>query len=649
MHIRNSTAHVETTLDAILSEARRSILNQIKLSKEDKLIYQELAVLDSLNNHLGDSSQILLQTLASKLRDFSQEYQKADSIWTNHLAQEEANQVRQYAIDPATITVRLPTHEEQQYSLPYDTVAQTIVEAEAAFAVGALAKYSQPGYQGLGYVDYIHDSGDFIEWKIATQRAGQHILSFHYIHGGGSDRPLAISVDSVIVDSVVSFPSAGQGNWADELDTQGLAVFLDSGVYTVRATAIGSSGANIDHLKMIGPTFSTHSPTVGLTWKVPGVVDSAGIATLVRNAAERNHKVGMMNGIEIILEYSISQAKRALQDIVDKNEHLMHQDIARLRQNLQQTNLFNFLTLSVVALLTILATYAVLRSLRISIARPVEQIKRLSAGETDRKIDATHDELNAVVQASNQLSDRLNWASDFAREIGKGNLQHDFQPSSEKDVLGNALIQMRDQLQAIALADQRRNWQNDGLAKFSELLRKEYQDKQALASCVISNLVKYTSGNQGGLFFYNDQGKAQPYLELIGCYAYDRKKYLKKEVALGEGLLGQAFLGRETTYLIEIPDDYITIGSGLGGDNPKSLLIVPVSTDKHVEGMIELASFREFADHEIVLIEKVALILATRISEMRTSEQTRALLSTTQLQAEQLREQKDELPPSIEK
>ena len=135
--------------------------------------------------------------------------------------------------------------------------------------------------------------------------------------------------------------------------------------------------------------------------------------------------------------------------------------------------------------------------------------------------------------------------------------------------------------------------------------------------------MNYVNANQGGFFVYNDQNQAPGYLELIGCYAYERKKHLEKQIMPGEGLLGQVFLEGETTCLTEIPNDYISIRSGLGGANPKSLLLVPLNTDDKTEGVLELASFREFACYEIELIEKVAVMVAAHLAGMRLNVQTR--------------------------
>ena len=61
-----------------------------------------------------------------------------------------------------------------------------------------------------------------------------------------------------------------------------------------------------------------------------------------------------------------------------------------------------------------------------------------------------------------------------------------------------------------------------------------------------SSIVKYLGANQGGLFFYET---ASNQLEMLACYAYNRKKYLTKSIDIGEGLVGQCFQEGEIIYI----------------------------------------------------------------------------------------------------
>jgi signal transduction histidine kinase len=61
---------------------------------------------------------------------------------------------------------------------------------------------------------------------------------------------------------------------------------------------------------------------------------------------------------------------------------------------------------------------------------------------------SSHDEIGQMKEATNQLIIGLQRTSLFASDIGNGQLQSLYQPLSPEDTMGNALLQMRDKLQA---------------------------------------------------------------------------------------------------------------------------------------------------------------------------------------------------------
>jgi GAF domain-containing protein/HAMP domain-containing protein len=309
--------------------------------------------------------------------------------------------------------------------------------------------------------------------------------------------------------------------------------------------------------------------------------------------------------------------------------------------------------LAVLSVMVGLAAYFVTRR---NIVDPIKYINsvfvKLGTGElpSEQGYPFKKDEIGEMADSAGKLVNGLRETSRFAENIGKGNYQASFTPLSEKDVLGNALLEMRDNLAKVAEEDRRRNWSTTGLARFGELVGKKATDLKNLSDLIISNLVKYVEANQGGLFIVEDLDDTsdEVYMSLASCYAWDSKKYLEQRVYRGDGLTGQAWQEGETIHLTEIPNDYVSITSGLGEANPRSLLIVPLKLNEEVFGVVELASFNVFEEYEVKFVENIAESIASAIASVKTTERTNRLLDESTMMTEQMRSQEEEMRQNME-
>jgi PAS domain S-box-containing protein len=83
------------------------------------------------------------------------------------------------------------------------------------------------------------------------------------------------------------------------------------------------------------------------------------------------------------------------------------------------------------------------------INKMIDTISRLGKGElTMVDYDGNGDEIGAMIRSVNNLSSKLHSTASFALEIGKRNFKTHFEPLSEKDNLGKALLLMRSNLKA---------------------------------------------------------------------------------------------------------------------------------------------------------------------------------------------------------
>jgi PAS domain S-box-containing protein len=67
-----------------------------------------------------------------------------------------------------------------------------------------------------------------------------------------------------------------------------------------------------------------------------------------------------------------------------------------------------------------------------------------------------------------------------------------------------------------------------------------------------------------------------------------------------------------------------------------------------VEGLFEIASFKELAQHQISFIQKLSETVASFIQNNRINEQTKKLLAVSQQQAEEMRAQEEEMRQNME-
>ena len=295
--------------------------------------------------------------------------------------------------------------------------------------------------------------------------------------------------------------------------------------------------------------------------------------------------------------------------------------------------------------------------LGVELVELAEKIQKLARGEivksnTTGKIQYKK---HSIADYVNRLSNNLALTVSFAQAIGKGDFKKEYRTMSDGDVLGNSLLEMSANLQKaqkeaeIQHEEERlRNWATEGLAKMGEFLRLNNDNLEELSYIIVSEMVKYTDTNQGGLFVLNDSDENNKFLELTACYAYDRKKFADKKVDLDEGLIGACFLEGESIYLTEIPADYLEITSGLGGDAPKALLLVPLKVNEQIYGVIELASFKPFEQYQIDFIEKVSESIASTLSNVKSSMVTQGLLEKSRLQTEELVNSQEEMRQTME-
>ncbi len=315
--------------------------------------------------------------------------------------------------------------------------------------------------------------------------------------------------------------------------------------------------------------------------------------------------------------------------------------------------------ISVIALLIAVILYYMAGYLNNSITTRLEHLKAnaiaLLNGEPVRQdqIDSA-DEIGFISKSVEKLGKRMKDSSDFIDELSKGNIDIDFPVIGDNDIYGismnnlkKSLIVQREEEEKRKKEDEIRNWTTHGIATFNDIMRLDNNNLEKLSLNIIRNIVQYLSANQGGLFMMEEEDEKKE-LNLIASYAFDRQKFLKKKIQIGEGLAGTCVLEKKTILTNRIPDNYITITSGLGGASPSCLMIVPLKKDDDVLGVLEIASFTDFKPFEVEFVERVAESIASALTTVKLHLQTKQYLERFQQQAEEMKAQDEELRQNIE-
>ena len=259
------------------------------------------------------------------------------------------------------------------------------------------------------------------------------------------------------------------------------------------------------------------------------------------------------------------------------------------------------------------------------------------------RIEKKENRIKSYTQVREQYIQKL---TDYVKEIGQGNFDAEIEDIDKSDLLYQAIDKMKKDLQESNEKEKQRNWKITGRDKISGVLR-QYSDLNELSYYVLKELIQFTELIQGAFYIYEEDEKV---LRNYATYAYNRKKFIKQEFKIGEGLIGEAAYEMDVIYRKEIPEDYATITSGILGDKkPGSIFIVPLITDEKLKGVIEVASIQdEIPELVREFIQDISSIIAQSLFSLIVNYKTNLLLKESQKMTMELQENEEELRQNAE-
>lgn len=228
----------------------------------------------------------------------------------------------------------------------------------------------------------------------------------------------------------------------------------------------------------------------------------------------------------------------------------------------------------------------------------------------------------------------VNANTELALQIAKGNLKTTYK-LREDDILGEALVKMRDNLKELRERELVQKWNNTGIASISELLLAESK-LDRLTAKVLRELIKLLRAQQGSIYLLETEG-GEEQITLSACYASNKRLKLGKvNINIGEGLIGEVFQRKTPLEITSIPETYEFIHSGLGDSKPNSINLVPLNVKDTIIGVIEIASFQILKPHETQFLINVSENIAVAMASVINTQKTQKLLDEAQKFNEQI-------------
>lgn len=336
--------------------------------------------------------------------------------------------------------------------------------------------------------------------------------------------------------------------------------------------------------------------------------------------------------------------------IIQKLEAIVRnkRDESAIAQNNMMISLSGLLVvvvgLSSLIIISILAVFLFMSS---SILGPVmkmrEAILKMSRGEfPNLNFKRPKNAVGETLDALSLLLTSMKHTSEFARNIGKGNFDSDFEPLSENDVQGKALLEMRERLKKTYESEQARNWVSEGVAHLTSVIQKNPDNLEQLANEFCSTLVRYTKAGQAAVFIHEKTKDGNDVLKLAGGYALNAA-LSGSSIPANQGVVGQCFTTGEVISLSGLDDSLFIYRSGLSEFKPSWILLLPLVASGRKVGVLEVSGFSQPENKVTELINRTSEHLGMAVFSVQANIMTRSLLEETMKQADELAAQKQEL------
>ncbi len=185
---------------------------------------------------------------------------------------------------------------------------------------------------------------------------------------------------------------------------------------------------------------------------------------------------------------------------------------------------------------------------------------------------------------------------------------------------------------------QQQAWFRSGQTLLAEELIGQLSMNQ-LGDSTLGFLARYLGMVVGALYVVDDKR-----LKRVSAYAFSEDQARqRKELAFGEGLVGQVAVDRQPMALESLPENYLRVNSSLGDSVARSVLIFPVEDGGELKGVIELGFLRPLEEKDSELLTLLAGNVGSALAAVNYRQRLQRALADTQSLNEELQVQQEEL------
>lgn len=366
---------------------------------------------------------------------------------------------------------------------------------------------------------------------------------------------------------------------------------------------------------------------------------------------------------EIMMELSEINKKRRdtaneLIDLSGKvNDEAMENIMIISKESIKTTNVSSIKIFSGFILAVLVGSflaYILIQIILIKIKELSKWGKKVALGELEyEKADVYNNEIGELYQTFISIVESFKEMSRVCEAIAHSDYSEKFNIRSSKDILGISIETMKNNLMKMNAENEKQNWLKNGQMKLAEIIQGE-SDIYKLCEKIISFSSEYIEAKVGVI--YCIVGETEDFTaKMYGNYAFTRRKTAAREYKMGEGVVGQVMVEKKMISITSIPEDYITINSGLGESIPRFLVTIPCIYNNEIKAIIEFGSFEPFASLQLKFTESINETIAisvnsafvnTKLSD--TLKKSQQLTEELQMQQEELRQANEELEEQTE-